>query len=478
MRRTLVFGAIAGLCLSGFTPLARAEDSIDAPTLPPRMDQAQVEEAKRFLEVQCVRREGLRFFGNPNTLADGFGDGPHDPTRSALELGNRVTFPNTPISRLFGLDSQSCGECHSIRSARTVPAQFAIGGTNTFSQPVLVLQGNVDTGDADGNGVLDFNGRVINAPALWGAGGIEALAKEATIDLQKLRQTALDNPGTEINLVTRSGVDFGSLQCNEAGDCDTSKLQGIRPELVVRPFGRRGDNFSIRDISVLAALFQLGMQPTEVVGEIDADGDGVANEFTEGEISAMTLWQAGLEPPRQTRLSREARSGKQAFGEFGCADCHIPSLSTRSARVTFSFPEVPEDPTANVFQSLSLLQIGFDRDSDTDGVRVPAFTDLKLHDMGPGLTDQPAGDPGTSLFVTIALWGVADSAPYLHDGRALTINDAILQHDGEGLTSRNAYANASVEKRKQLLAFLGTLRAPTDPNGRLLSLSEEFCQGR
>jgi len=285
-------------------------------------------------------------------------------------------------------------------------------GSSWVPQPVLVLQGNVDTGDADGD-----------------------------------------------------------------GNCDASGVKGIRRELVVRPFGRRGDNFSIRDVGVLASLFQLGMQPTEVVGEdVDTDGDGVANEFSVGEISAMTLWQGGLEPLRQTRLSRSARAGREAFDSLGCADCHIPELHTRSRQVTFSFPEVPEDPTANVFQRIDLRSVGFARSSQTKGVRVAAFTDLKLHDMGPGLTDQPAGSPGASQFVTIALWGVADSAPYLHDGRALTINDAILQHDGEGKPARDAYAAAPVNQRRSVIAFLSSLRAPKDPDGALLRLSPATCR--
>jgi hypothetical protein len=460
-------------------PLAHAQDldSIDEPTLTPRVRQADVAAADSFLDKQCVRREGLRVFGNPNTLADGFGDGPVDPAVSPLTLGNRVSFPNTPFGRLFGLDSQSCGECHSILSARSIPSQFAIGGTNTLSQPVLVLQGAVDTADADGDGVLGFTGRVINAPALWGAGGLELLAKEMTTDLQRLRREAIAKPGVEVRLQTRSGVEFGALTCSADGTCDGSRLSGIRPDLVVRQFGRRGDNPTIRDISNLAAAFQIGMQPEEVVGSgVDADGDGIANEFTIGEVSAMTLWQAGLEPPRQTRRSAQAGAGARLFSSLGCAGCHVPELSTRSPNVTFSFPEVFTDPTANVFQSLDLRRHGFPVDRGTGGVKVRAFTDLKLHDMGPTLTDQPDSDPTTSLFVTIALWGVADSAPYLHDGRALTINDAILQHDGEGLASRNAYAALGKDGRRAVVAFLSTLRAPIDPNADILGLPDRLCR--
>jgi hypothetical protein len=478
---------------------SHAQEVVDPPTLVPRVAQSDVEAARRALEKQCIRREGLRIFGNPNTLADGLGDGPFDPNEKspnlagrflairrlqalnpnavALNVGNRVTFPNTGITRVFGLDSQSCGECHSVRSTRSNPTDFAVGGAGFLSQPVLVLVGSVDASDADGDGTLNFNGRVINPPALWGVGGIELLAKEMTQDLQRLRTSAIAQPGVSVRLVTRSGVDFGSIVCGADGTCDPSGLRGIRPELVVRPFGRRGDNVTIRDITTLAAAFDIGMQPAELAGDgVDADQDGVVNEFTVGEVSAMTLWQAGLEPPRELRRTREAARGSERFDAFGCASCHIRELTTRSAELTFSFPEVFTDPTANVFQSLDLGVLGFPRDRRTDGIRVKAFADLKLHDMGPGLTDQPAGAPGSSLFVTIPLWGVADSAPYLHDGRATTINDAILMHDGEGRAARDAYASAPLADRKALLAFLNTLAAPEAPNRAILSLNDRVCR--
>ncbi len=68
----------------------------------------------------------------------------------------------------------------------------------------------------------------------------------------------------------------------------------------------------------------------------------------------------------------------------------------------------------------------------------------------------------TEEFRTPPLWGVADSAPYLHDGRAETLDDAIRMHDGQGKTASKRYGDLDDERRSELLAFLGTLRAPTD----------------
>ena len=59
-----------------------------------------------------------------------------------------------------------------------------------------------------------------------------------------------------------------------------------------------------------------------------------------------------------------------------------------------------------------------------------------------------------------ALWGVRDSAPYLHDGRAQTLDQAIAMHGGEGLKSAQLFFELSHAERMQVLAFLKTLIAP------------------
>ena len=72
------------------------------------------------------------------------------------------------------------------------------------------------------------------------------------------------------------------------------------------------------------------------------------------------------------------------------------------------------------------------------------------------------------VFTTARLWGVADTSPYLHDGRATTISEAILLHGGEGQTSRDAFNHASPDDQDDLLWFLQSLRTPREPAKDLL----------
>ena len=125
---------------------------------------------------------------------------------------------------------------------------------------------------------------------------------------------------------------------------------------------------------------------------------------------------------------------------YGHGVCHIPSLFTQQQVLTYSFPEIPRQPFANEFLSagLSAAPTGFDPTAD-GGIVVPLYADLKRHDMGPELAET-FGSTLDREFTTARLWGVADTAPYLHDGRAMTLREAIMVHGGEAKIVRDDFA--------------------------------------
>ena len=355
-----------------------------------------------------------------------------------------------PFTRIFGLDSQSCTDCHNVLQASAVPPTFLTGGTGGIvAVPIFATTLSFDE---------PVTGRISNSLPLWGAGGVELLGKEMTLDLQALKAQAQAIPDTVVPLVTK-GVDFGSIVFT-GGSFDTSGVEGVATDLVVRPFGRKGGFPTVRALSSGAFLFHHGIQPVELFGEgTDFDGDGVVNELTIGEVSAMHIWAGALRPPRLRRLSGDATQGAQLFQQVGCADCHIPELVTDSRILTFSFPEQATAPGNNVYQSIDLGRPPTRFRRSGDGVRVALYSDLKLHDMGPDLAE-PVGGANASVFITARLWDVADTAPYLHDGRAITLSEAILLHSGEAEAARDAFAALQDAKKAQVLAFLRTLLAP------------------
>ncbi len=433
--------------------------SDNEPNLSPRITQDQIE---NDLDLFQARHEGQRIFSTPFNVADGFGDGPINPL-DKVSPGGRPTFKNHgDVLRFNGLDSQTCLECHNLRSTNTIPASFAVGGAGGLSQSAFPGVIDPDIDDSENNGYAEIQGRVINPPFVFGSGGVELVGKEMTQELQAQKQQAFDNPNTSVSLEAK-GVSFGSIS-HDGVDFDFSQIEGIGEDLVIRPFGRTGCCATVREFDTGAMQFHHGIQPVEVVGvDVDADGDGVANELLAGELSAMHIFQASVERPRQKHRyfqTSQERAGADVFDDIGCGDCHVPAMRTNSRFLTLSLPEVMDDPSANVYYRINLTRSapGFKRSGS--GIVVPLFADLKLHDMGPDMTEET----GNSLFTTGRLWGIVDTAPYLHDGRALTLSEAISEHGGEAQANADAFDALSDSDREALLAYLGTLRAPRFPN--------------
>jgi CxxC motif-containing protein (DUF1111 family) len=79
------------------------------------------------------------------------------------------------------------------------------------------------------------------------------------------------------------------------------------------------------------------------------------------------------------------------------------------------------------------------------------FTDLKRWNMGPGLAESvDEVGTGASVFMTRALWGVGSTAPYLHDGRATTLAEAIVEHGGDAAEARDAFVSMSERHQRDL----------------------------
>ena len=137
---------------------------------------------------------------------------------------------------------------------------------------------------------------------------------------------------------------------------------------------------------------------------------------------------------RAGRADRADRTlGKETFQEVGCEKCHLPSL--RGPRGA-----------------------------------IPAYTDLLLHDMGDELADGfPMGEATGREFRTQPLWGIAAASPYLHDGRARTLDEAIRTHGGEAASIRDAYVALSPAGRQDLIAFLESLGGRAQRNRGLVA---------
>lgn len=132
-------------------------------------------------------------------------------------------------------------------------------------------------------------------------------------------------------------------------------------------------------------------------------------------------------PPRG-REGRETRQGEIVFANLGCGSCHLPTLVTAPNRVRA-----------------------------LDRVVFRPYSDFLLHDMGALGDGIAQGDAKGNEIRTAPLWGLRAVTTFLHDGRATTVRDAILLHDGQGKAARDRFASLPRPERDALLAFLASL---------------------
>jgi CxxC motif-containing protein (DUF1111 family) len=178
---------------------------------------------------------------------------------------------------------------------------------------------------------------------------------------------------------------------------------------------------------VSAAMLQVGAGPDSPT----TDGDLIQDpEISVEDFGDIVIFSMFVAPPPKGPMGPEELDGENLFSQMSCNKCHIPAL-------------------------------------ESDLGPVEAYTDLLLHDMGPGLADgismgMPQFSP-TSLdttgseFRTQPLWGVRLHGPWLHDGRADTLNDAILMHGGEAQAARDEYEALTPIQQQAVLRFLEAL---------------------
>jgi hypothetical protein len=411
-------------------------------------------------------------FNHPFTVAEGWGNG-----LAGLSPGGANAAPNLrPVhkGRFGGPDSNTCSRCHLQ------------GGTDGAGDTAVnMLQ--------DGDGVTVSSALARNPRQVIGVGYLELLGLEMTHDLQAqlaAAQAAQLASGQAQTVALKSkGVAFGSLTVRADGTVDTTAVQGIDADLVVKPLGWKGRVATNRRFVEGGFQVHLGMQTEPLVAAhclvampdavgsgpdcADPDADGIKSELTEGQLTAaavyVSLQQVPVRlPAADLRAQARIEGGALLFQQIGCASCHVPKLILNDA-THVERPDLTGGPgvTFDLTVAGKLPQLAY----NSDGViEVELYSDLKRHDMGAMLTDSHAtfGVIPANLFMTPPLWGVASSGPYLHDGRTFYsgssgLYNAIYQHAGEGAAARTAFlalpnSNAAPnDQQNWVLEFLMSL---------------------
>ena len=249
---------------------------------------------------------------------------------------------------------------------------------------------------------------------------------------------------------------FGAGAIDKISDQALSQLasRGGGPNRLIpgsnNRFGWKAQTKTLRDFVRGACANELGLQTAESPQPADPMRASYRNkqmDMTESQIGDLVKFVASLPPPKQLEASdaQEAAAlqrGSALFKQAGCLTCHV-------ARIEHA---------------------------------VGIYSDLQLHDMGVDLSEPvgrglsqstpsggravvgvyygPTVEQIAASWRTPPLWGVRHTAPYMHDGRAATLDQAIKMHGGEAAESAEMYKKMSEKQRSDLRAFVRSLGAP------------------
>lgn len=233
---------------------------------------------------------------------------------------------------------------------------------------------------------------------------------------------------------------------------------------VLRPgrFGWKAQQATLLGFAGEAERFELGISDPEFpdenqpqTGSIPASCEIARSEPNDpaGLDSNLSInfaaFAAFMAPPFPTTPTTQTIAGEQSFVTVGCANCHVQSLQTQP---NFQVPKDYPKPLGSGITEIS----GVLSDQTAN-----LYSDLLIHDMGPGLTDlTPMGQASGSQWRTTPLWGLSHKQFLLHDGRCTgptAISCAIQAHGGEASAALNNFNALTPAEQADVLAFLGSL---------------------
>ena len=331
--------------------------------------------------------------------------------------------PETGLGPLF--NEVSCGECHED------PAPGGRGDEVEVHATRYLPDGFCDPLAGAGGPVYQLQ----VTPALHAALGIdrEPIPPEATA---QARRTSPDLFGFGLlDAVPDSAI----LALADPADRNHDGISGRPNRFVdgrIGRFGRKAFVPTLREFIAGAFPNEQGVTTPDAPEEGTVGGQPIppgVDPTAEPEIDARSLalvddFVRFLAPPTAPRAAGPLRRGDAVFRRIGCAGCHVPRLQTGASPV----------------KALAYR-------------KVAAYTDLLLHDMGPDLADICLGMATPSEFRTEPLMGLRLSTRFLHDGRATSLEQAILDHGGEGRAARDRFSSLAPKERAALLAFLQSL---------------------
>jgi len=359
--------------------------------------------------------------------------------KGRLVFERRFT-PETGLGPLF--NAVSCGECHEEPKSGGSGDEVELHAT-----AFLVRAGGAASRRTEAAGLppegtcdplTDQGGPVVQqhvTPALKKALGIDEEPVPARATGKGMRTTPDLFGFGLLDAVPAATI----LQLADPDDYNHDGISG-RPNRFtdgrIGRFGRKAFVPTLREFNEGAFLNEMGITTPAMPAEGTIGGEPVPPgvdtvpdpELSQEDFDLADDFVRFLAAPAPLRRGAGEERGRAIFATLGCASCHVPVLETGDSEVAALRHK-----------------------------RVAAYTDLLLHDMGPDLADICLGLATPSEFRTEPLMGLHLATKFLHDGRAASIEEAIVQHGGEGAAARDRFKALSDADRARLVEFLKAL---------------------
>jgi len=346
-----------------------------------------------------------------------------------------------------------------------------------------------------------------DAPHLFGLGLVEMIADEMTRELREIREEAISQAGNsgktvKIDLVAK-GVKFGKITAKPDGTIDATDIEGVDPDLRIKPFFHHGETTSIREFIIGAFKAEMGMEapdpilcavtdpdnPQAMVSPAgmefdpvldfferppvcditdDADNDGVLNEIDPAIVDHVEFYLLNYFKPGSGKTNRRTNRGLRTMREIGCTGCHVQNIEIETDRRVADVETEYNKQQGIINRLFATASTLFDivDDGEEYPKLVPqgnyfivenVFSDFKRHDLGPAFHERQYDGTMITEFVTEPLWGVGSTAPYGHDGRSINLEEVVLRHGGEAQRSKGRFSRLSGDRKREVLEYLQTL---------------------
>jgi CxxC motif-containing protein (DUF1111 family) len=354
------------------------------------------------------------------------------PSDSGRFVAGRALF-NKVFSADEGLgpafNENQCSACH------TVPA---VGGTTGFERITKVSR-------YDGPGACDLlsseggeNIRTNTTPRLRAHGVTAEVIPASATDTGRFLPPFLFGLGL-VESIPEETIIAGADPDDRDGD-GISGGAARAPDGRLTRFGRKADFATIEEFTRSALRLEMGLTTRSNERDL-VNGRAVppgTDPTTEPEVHGLTvdlltdfvrfLVPPAAAAPRSPAHEDTLARGRRLFGQLGCAGCHTPAMRTGRGTMT----------------ALSHKTVDL-------------YSDLLLHDMGPGLANVCTHDASPAELRTMPLMGLQHRQFYLHDGRVMDLREAILAHGGEAQAARDAFARLAWLRQEYLVMFLKSL---------------------